>query len=283
MNLRIRAWLAMVGWVAALGPVGCRERPEAAQAQPVNPVLLAFLSRARAGHHRADLLEDELQLPAALDELGEILNGPQPPGASTMNEVREVLADTRARSADLKSRVGRFEEALHDIEQGLKWVPDVTYYRGHLLEVRGLIEERRALALEKRIQRQLRQMDARMVPGAEPARRREQLLGSIGRGHAATPNSSDASNRISAPERAGVRTALSELRRSLLSEPERQALGELEAQRRASLDRALRAFQQSMQLQAEVIRSLTPAHPEARPAPSSSERSGPPPWHRPTQ
>ncbi len=116
--------------------------------RPVGPALLAFLSRSRAAHHRADLREERNDLGAAEAELGAILSGPLPPCPSAA-EVREVIADTRARLGDLRSRRGEFGAALSDVEQGLKLVPEPSYFRGHLVEVRGLVEERQAKALAK--------------------------------------------------------------------------------------------------------------------------------------
>ncbi len=118
---------------------------------PIDPVLLAFLSRARAAHHLADAHESEGDLAAAVSPLAELVTGPRPkapaPGGLAP-EVREVLADTRARLADLRSRLGAFDQAVADVEAGLENARDATYFRGHLLETEGLVEERRAKALE---------------------------------------------------------------------------------------------------------------------------------------
>jgi tetratricopeptide (TPR) repeat protein len=116
---------------------------------PIDPALLAFLSRARAAHHRADAFEEKNQLSRALEELGRILAGPQPRAAQPYAEVQEVLADTRARRADLRSRLGAYELALKDVEAGLALAPGPTYFRGHLFEVRGLVEERQSKALNE--------------------------------------------------------------------------------------------------------------------------------------
>jgi hypothetical protein len=61
----------------------------------------------------------------------------------------EVLADTAARVADLESRLERFDSASRTLRDALLWVPDVSYFRGHLYEVSGIVEERRAHALER--------------------------------------------------------------------------------------------------------------------------------------
>ena len=118
---------------------------------PVDPLLLAFLSRARAAHHLADDHEAGADLSAAIAALAGLVSGPFPRdnGAELAPEVREVLADTRARLADLRSRQGAFEPALADIRSGLELMREPNYFKGHLLETEGLVEERHAKALEK--------------------------------------------------------------------------------------------------------------------------------------
>jgi tetratricopeptide (TPR) repeat protein len=64
-------------------------------------------------------------------------------------EAREVMADTQARIADIQSRVAEFDAALARLEKALNWVNEVSYFRGHLFETRGLVEQRRAEALAK--------------------------------------------------------------------------------------------------------------------------------------
>ena len=147
-------WLALL-----LALSGCSRAPSEQAARcseldagtPVDPLLLAFLSRARAAHHLADDHEADSDLAAAIAALGGLVAGPLPRASSTelAPEVREVLADTRARLADLRSRQGAFEPALADVRAGLELVPDPNYFKGHLLETEGLVEERHAKALEK--------------------------------------------------------------------------------------------------------------------------------------
>ena len=130
-------------------PSALRCTPEDAGA-PVDPLLLAFLSRARAAHHLADDHEAAADLNAALQPLAQLVSGPLPhaSGAELAPEVREVLADTRARLADLRSRLGAYDQAISDVQAGLEQARDPNYFRGHLLETEGLVEERRAKALE---------------------------------------------------------------------------------------------------------------------------------------
>jgi hypothetical protein len=111
----------------------------------VDPVLLAFLSQARSAHHIADQREAEDNLPAALRALETLTTAQKPPGSAP--EVEEVLADTRARRADLLSRAGRFDQAEAEISAGLENARVPNYFRGHLFEVRGLMEERREKSL----------------------------------------------------------------------------------------------------------------------------------------
>jgi hypothetical protein len=122
--------------------------PELDGGAPVDPVLLAFLSRARAAHHIADSREQAGDLRAAAVALETLTRGPKPPG-NERPEVREVLADTHARLADLHGRQGKMEQAFDAVNVGLNLVPEPTYFRGHLFEVRGQLEERQAESLGK--------------------------------------------------------------------------------------------------------------------------------------
>ena len=113
----------------------------------VDPTLLAFLSKARAIHHEADLAEDAGDKAGAVRALDELVVGPVPGGASPPPEAVEVLADTRARLADLRSRLGQSDAAERDVELGLRLATQPTHFRGHLYEMLGLVYERRAKAL----------------------------------------------------------------------------------------------------------------------------------------
>lgn len=132
---------------ALMGAVACSRREDDCGPSPqvVDPVLLAFLSQARSAHHVADQREAEGDTAAALRALQSLTAGPKPPGNAP--EVGEVLADTRARIADLLSRAGRFDQAVAEVSEGLSVAREPSYFRGHLFEVRGLVEERRAKAL----------------------------------------------------------------------------------------------------------------------------------------
>jgi tetratricopeptide (TPR) repeat protein len=141
-----------LGWILSaaltLSALGCSKRPVddcPGSEQVVDPVLLAFLSRARSAHHLADQREASGDTPGALRDLQALITAPRPPGAAP--EVNEVLADTQARIADLLSAAGRYEPADAAIREGLDSAKAPTYFRGHLFEVRGLLEERREKAL----------------------------------------------------------------------------------------------------------------------------------------
>jgi hypothetical protein len=127
---------------------------EDAGARPVDQALVAWLSKARSLHHVADLAEDEAtgdagapSVDQAIAPLEQLVGGSMPPGNPP--EVREVLADTYARLAELRTRRGDFERADHDLTQGLGFAPDNTYFRGHLLEVRGLVYDKMSQSLDK--------------------------------------------------------------------------------------------------------------------------------------
>jgi hypothetical protein len=149
-----RRFLLILAALVALAVASCAKHEERSLAgcvdgdsAPVDPVLLAFLSRARSAHHLADQHEESGELAAAIGALDKMITGPVPGGSAPPPEVREVLADTHARLADLTSKSGQFDDAAGHVERGLELAREVTYFRGHLFEVRGLLEERRATQL----------------------------------------------------------------------------------------------------------------------------------------
>lgn len=140
--------LCVMPWACAkrgkIGPDGNRTTTSAAPSAVVDESLLAYLSSARSLHHEADLYEDKGDVKGAIGALERLLAiVPGKPGP----EVDEVLADTRARLAELRAQLGDFDSALEDVAVGLKVAPQVSYFRGHLLEVKGLVLEKRAKAL----------------------------------------------------------------------------------------------------------------------------------------
>lgn len=149
----MRRWLVL--WLAvmsvSLGAIvlGCSRDDDPAAGcldtdgqSPVDSKLLAFLSKAKSAHHIADQHEEAKELQKAIDTLRKLFDD----GAPASAEIREVLADTRARVADLESQLGHFDIAANDVNQGLELAKETTYFRGHLFEVRGMVEERRSKA-----------------------------------------------------------------------------------------------------------------------------------------
>ena len=112
----------------------------------VDGLLLAFLSRARTAHHQADLTQEDGELDLAVASLERVVSGPRPDAP----EAIEVVADTYARLADLRSELGDFEPALRDVDAGLALSAQPTHFRGHLLEIKGVVLERRYRALDAR-------------------------------------------------------------------------------------------------------------------------------------
>ena len=132
----------------ALALSGCAEdsvEPETcacAGAEPVvDPALMAFLSKAKSAHELADILVEDGKIEEALLALDRLSTGPLP--ASSPPEVREVLADTLARTADLRSEIGQLEAAGRDLDRGLELARERSLFRGRLMEVRGVVEQRR--------------------------------------------------------------------------------------------------------------------------------------------
>ncbi|HYQ18062.1 MAG TPA: hypothetical protein VEQ58_19950 [Polyangiaceae bacterium] len=137
--------LCLLGALALLGCSRKAAPDDCVSERVVDPVLLAFLSQARSAHHVADQREAQGDVPAALRALQTLTAAAKPPGNAP--EVEEVLADTRARTADLLSNAGRFDQADAELNAGLENARTSSYFRGHLFEVRGLVEERREKAL----------------------------------------------------------------------------------------------------------------------------------------
>jgi hypothetical protein len=136
--------------------VGCareasREAPagscpcDETSARPVDTKLMAWLSKARTLHHLADLAESDAGVDRAIAPLEQLVSGPLPPGP--LPEVNEVLADTYARLAELRVRQGELDRAEADVVKGLEHAQEMTYFRGHLLEVRGLVYEKLSASL----------------------------------------------------------------------------------------------------------------------------------------
>jgi tetratricopeptide (TPR) repeat protein len=140
---------ALAGGLLLMGG-GCSKREEravqerpASDAAPIDPSVMAFLSIARALHHEADMGESEGDAGAAIAPLERLVMMPSPRSA----EADEVLADTRARLAEIRLRQGDLDRAALEVQAGLAGAREPNYFRGHLLEVAGLVEEARADAL----------------------------------------------------------------------------------------------------------------------------------------
>lgn len=113
-------------------------------AAPLDTDVLAFLSSARALHHQANVLEDAGDDQGATKAMERLVTQRRPRPTERVPEVDEVLADAYARLADLRLRTGDVEGAGRDVAQGLEHTREPSYYRGHLLEVEGIVEEMRA-------------------------------------------------------------------------------------------------------------------------------------------
>jgi hypothetical protein len=140
----LAATAALLGLTACSrsdGPVsGC---PSATTEAPVDTTVMAFLSAARALHHEADVKDQSGDLAGAIASLERLVAMPEPHA----NEVDEVLADTYARLAEMRLETRDWAGADRDVRAGLEHAREPTYFRGHLLEVSGLIQEGRAGAL----------------------------------------------------------------------------------------------------------------------------------------
>jgi tetratricopeptide (TPR) repeat protein len=110
---------------------------------PIDTELMAYLSAARALHHQANLKEDGGDLPGAIAAMNRLVGLQRPFPGRTVPEIEEVLADAYARLAELRLKNDQTDDALKDIAQGLAHAKEPTYFRGHLVEVQGIVEEAR--------------------------------------------------------------------------------------------------------------------------------------------
>jgi hypothetical protein len=148
LTLALAAALALP--LGVVGLAACRTEPGISgcpsaepEGKPIDSSVMAFLSVARARHHKADLRERSGDVPGAIAELEQLVDLRAPAAV----EVDEVLADTHARLAELRLGSNDLDGAKREVEAGLLRAQGATYFRGHLLEVEGLVEEARAARL----------------------------------------------------------------------------------------------------------------------------------------
>lgn len=149
MTLRASFLAALIA--AGVAVAGCREPQRRATCEElsdsVDTDVMAFLSKARALHHEANVQEAAGNVAGAVASLDTLVQSPVPRPGTKVPEVEEVLADAFARLADLRLQQGDLDRALADVQAGLAHAEAPTYFRGHLLEVEGSIEEARASRL----------------------------------------------------------------------------------------------------------------------------------------
>ncbi len=141
--------LVAVAMAFGVVPACSRHDGGADDGTPVDTEIMAFLSEARALHHEANMKEDSGDLAGAVGAM-ERLVGARRPHADRKGappEVEEVLADAYARLAELRLKKGELDPAAGAVKSGLEHVAEATYFRGHLVEVQGLVEEARAAQL----------------------------------------------------------------------------------------------------------------------------------------
>lgn len=145
---RAPRWL-LLGLLLSAAAIHCGKKSDGAvppgddAGAPVDLDVMAFLSEARALHHETNVHEDSGEVNAAIGSLDRLVHAKRPHEGTKVPEVEEVLADTYARLADLRVRTGDVDGASRDVREGMTHAQDTTYFRGHLLEVDGIVEEAR--------------------------------------------------------------------------------------------------------------------------------------------
>jgi hypothetical protein len=168
--MKRKRWRLIALVLVAFGAAGCSRseravattthRPETDAGPALDMETMAFLSKARALHHEANLSDETGDVRGAATRVERIVRAARPHPSEAIPEVEEVLADAWARLAELDVRLGDPEAAAAAATNGLAHAPGPTYFRGHLLEVQGVAEESRSRSLA----------DAGDVAGAERAR-----------------------------------------------------------------------------------------------------------------
>ena len=143
----VAALLLALGIGFAATPGCTRDGGDGESAPAVDTEIMAFLSEARALHHQANLAEDSSDLGVAVHAMDRLVNARRPHPERKTPEVEEVLADAYARLAELRLKKDELDPAALAVKAGLEHMPEATYFRGHLLEVQGLVEESRAAQL----------------------------------------------------------------------------------------------------------------------------------------
>jgi hypothetical protein len=133
------------GGSGANANAGAASSPSAGVA--VDTQVLAYLSEARALHHEADMKEQAGDYAGAAQAIDRLVHAQRPHPTERVPEVDEVLADAHARLAELWIHAGDPDRAGREVDEGLRHAPDLSYFRGHLFEVDGLVEEARGRAL----------------------------------------------------------------------------------------------------------------------------------------
>lgn len=148
INPRLLAFIALAVAIVIAIAVGCaRDTAEAGGAPPIDTEVMAFLSEARALHHQANLKEEAGDLAGAVSAMERLVAARRPHPETKTPEVEEVLADAYARLAELELKRSGLPAAARAIDRGLSHAPDATYFRGHLVEVQGLMMEATASEL----------------------------------------------------------------------------------------------------------------------------------------
>jgi hypothetical protein len=145
MKLPLVLSLLFVALVGCAKPsVAISAEPREDGGPPIDTDVMAYLSEARSLHHQANLSEDARDLPGAVAPLERLVHARRPHEGTKIPEVEEVLADTLARLAELRIRQNDLPGAETDLRAGLTHAPEPTYFRGHLLEIEGVLNETRA-------------------------------------------------------------------------------------------------------------------------------------------
>ena len=154
MSAPMNRWAIALGAIAAsivlafVLAIGCaHDSGDQGGATVIDTEVMAYLSEARALHHQANLKEEAGDIPGAVGAMERLVAARRPHPEAKLPEVEEVLADAYARLAELELKRNGLNAAGRAIDTGLTHAPEATYFRGHLVEVQGLVMEANAAEL----------------------------------------------------------------------------------------------------------------------------------------
>lgn len=111
----------------------------------IDEPLMIALAQAKNFHHKADVYSSEGKFEQAIDSVQQILGIPFPVGVA---EAEDVALDARARLAKLLVTIGKLDEAMATVDQGITTARRQSFFLANLYTARGEVYEAMANRLD---------------------------------------------------------------------------------------------------------------------------------------